>query len=119
MPLLSIIGKYFLVIYLVHPLLYKPIMAFLLPITRRLDTSVASQAWLYSVLAFASVAIVTAVSLAVAFTTARFAVVRQMVTPRDWNDWLPVARWKRTGVGLTGNQFSSRKTASAHLPKND
>jgi len=83
---LRLLGRYSLVIYLVHPLLYKPILSGLLQVCTLQTLSRPHGAVLYWSGAAASVVLVASVSLVLAMTLEAIAPVRRLVLPRNLPD---------------------------------
>ena len=95
---LVLLGQYSLVVYLVHPILYKPILAVLLHVSQ---VEVLTQPWgmlRYWAGAAASVLCAGAISLGVAMAIQASFRLRTLLTPRDFAGWLPVAAFARQPV---------------------
>lgn len=84
-PLLVALGRHSLAVYLVHPLIYRPVFAVLARVLGGLPFPAR-----YATGCVASVAIVTALSLLAARLLEALPAARRFVMPRDWSDWLPV-----------------------------
>ena len=87
-PALSFLGRYSLVIYLIHPLVYKPIFGVLLRFCNQATLQQPGGALIYWAGAAASVVAVGGVSLATAVSLQAWAVARKLVTPRDRDEWI-------------------------------
>ena len=85
---LASLGRYSLVVYLVHPLVNKPVLGMIMKLTDKLHPSALEDAIEYWFLALLSLTIVTAISLAIAMVVAKTPLLRQTLTPRDWPDWI-------------------------------
>jgi surface polysaccharide O-acyltransferase-like enzyme len=84
-PGLALLGRHSLLIYLFHPIFYKPIFAVLAL------WDIPGGATQYCTVAALSVASVATVSLAAAAVVRGVPLLRSLVTPRNVQDWLPVA----------------------------
>ena len=92
-PFLALLGRHSLIVYLVHPLLYKPVFAALLPLSLQQDRATLAGSLTYWSIALASVAAVGVLSVAAATLVAEVGWLRHAVTPRDWADWR-LAAWR-------------------------
>jgi hypothetical protein len=91
MPAIGRLGRHSLLVYLVHPLLYKLVLPVLLGIcTLHLLGTPAGVAE-YWIGAAASVAAVAAASLLIASVVTGWTPSRLMITPRNAAEWPPIA----------------------------
>jgi hypothetical protein len=90
-PILPRLGRHSLVVYLVHPLIYFPVLAALNLMHPAAHTSTALGFTLYIMAIASSVAFTTATSLLIAIALQRFRILERLIMPRGWHDWLPVA----------------------------
>lgn len=97
-PGLAVLGQYSLLIYLFHPILYKPILSMLL-IYCRVDilTTPAGVAGYWAGAAL-SVVLVSTVSLAAAAAFMKLTWFKQLVVPRDLHDWTPNIILRSSGI---------------------
>ena len=87
LPGIGVLGRYSLVVYLIHPLLYKPIFAALALIERH-GPGADPASLLYWAFALLSVVLVASLSLAIAATIQAVPTSRRLLTPRNLDDWL-------------------------------
>ena len=90
-PGLALLGQYSLLIYLFHPILYKPILKALLQYCILAELATSGGTARYWAGAAASVVSVSAISLAASATVRAWPLLGALVTPRDFQNWLPVA----------------------------
>ncbi len=88
-PILVLLGRYSLIVYLCHPLLFKPVFAIL----QLIHTSLAQLGALgYLTEVTLSVVITVCLALALAISIEHFEWCRNLVTPRTFRHWQRV-RW--------------------------
>ena len=80
LPGLAVIGRYSLLVYLFHPIFYKPILGVFLHVAR-------PGFLLYWAVAAASVAAVACASLVAAWGIQAWKPARKLITPRGLEDW--------------------------------
>jgi len=85
-PLIALIGQYSMIVYLVHPLVFK---VFLL-ISTGLDSNYAAWPFAYLLGATLSVFITIIVSLGIAHVINRLDWLHDFVTPKGYREWLVV-----------------------------
>ncbi len=90
-PGLVVLGRYSLMVYLIHPLVYKPVLAVLLRFCMPALLASPVGMALYWTGAAASVVVAGGVSLALAALVQAWSPLRSLVTPRGLWDWAPVA----------------------------
>jgi len=88
LPAVKLLGRHSLVIYLVHPLLYKPILAALLRVCTLQTLGQPYGALFYWSGAALSVILVASASLALAVALDFFQPARRLLLPRDLDDLL-------------------------------
>lgn len=88
-PGLQILGRYSLLVYLIHPIFYKAIFLLLLPRYHVTELTTSSDILRYSAGAVISVASATGFAL-LAAVVIHGTRLRALITPRSFYDWLPV-----------------------------
>ena len=88
-PGLQLLGRYSLLVYLIHPIFYKAIFLLLLPHYRVTELTTSGDVMRYSAGAVISVVSATGCALLAAVIIHRTR-LRALVTPRNFYDWLPV-----------------------------
>jgi hypothetical protein len=86
-PALLALGRFSLIVYLVHPLLYKPILHVLLRFCTLDLLATPYGSAMYWAGAALSVLLVGAVSLGIAAGIQAWPVARRVITPRGLGDW--------------------------------
>ncbi len=104
-PGVLLLGKYSLLVYLFHPILYKPLLALMLPFCDSSLLASPSGEVLYWLGAAASVGCVAGLSLGCATICHSSRLFREMVTPRGVGDWWPVAFFNSQSHRAGDRQF--------------
>lgn len=89
-PGLGMLGKHSLLVYLFHPILYKPIFGVLLPYCKLSDLSSFTGSAKYWACAVVSVVLAAALSIGGAIVIQRSFWLRTTVTPRTFKEWSPM-----------------------------
>jgi hypothetical protein len=101
-PGLQLLGRYSLLVYLIHPILYKPIFLLLLPHFNITALTTGGDVLHYLAGSSISIASATSVSLLAAVIIHRSR-LRTLITPRSFSDWLPVALAQAVLSSRAGN----------------
>lgn len=87
LPVISIIGRHSLLVYLVHPLIFQIILRALSPITGALDLTQSYGLVCYVALAVMSVVFTVCGSLIVSATISQTGILARAITPQNWQQW--------------------------------
>jgi hypothetical protein len=96
-PGLGRLGMNSLLVCLIHPIAYKPILTILGYYSSHLQLGTASGAITYWLIAASSVLTVVVLSLSVAFAITTYTPLRRLLIPHMLQDWLPVAMFNTQG----------------------
>jgi hypothetical protein len=101
LPGIALLGRYSLLIYLFHPILYKPILDVLLRYATVSDLTTTAGTARYWVTASASLLLVAMASLTGAATVQTVPTLRSLIIPRGFRDWLLVSACDRVMLRRT------------------